>query len=61
MVLVPALIATITPVARNILRTEGVLLVQVPPPVAEPNVVVEPSHNMADPVIAAGDGYTDNV
>ena len=47
-----------TPVAGSTVATAGVALLHVPPAVASPNVVVDPTHTERVPVIAAGNGLT---
>ena len=57
MVMLPAATPVTTPVPE-IVALEGLLLLHVPPEVASASVVVKPSHTLAVPVIAAGNGLT---
>ena len=50
-----------TPVVDPTLAIAGVLLVHVPPLVVLLNVIVEPVHTLLAPVMAAGEGLTDEV
>ncbi len=50
-VVVPAATPVATPVVEEIVATEGLLLNQPPPVVAIVKLVVEPTHNVALPVI----------
>jgi hypothetical protein len=47
-----------TPVAEPTVPIAVALLLQVPPDVVQPNVVVLPAHTVETPVMAAGMGLT---
>jgi hypothetical protein len=53
---VPAETPVTTPVAGSTVATPGVALLHVPSSVASLSVIVEPSHTLERPVIAAGKG-----
>jgi hypothetical protein len=55
---VPAVMPKATPDDEPIVAIEAVLLLQVPPPVELLSVVVEPTHTLNEPPIAAGLGLT---
>jgi hypothetical protein len=61
MVLVPAATPVVTPVAATTVALGSVLLLHVPPAVADASVVVRPTHTAAVPVIAAGSAFTVSV
>ena len=58
MVVVPAATPVTTPVPPITVATDEVLLVQVPPALVLPRVVVKPAHTFMVPVMAAGNGLT---
>jgi hypothetical protein len=63
MVAVPIDMPVTIPVANPTSATEGLLLLQVPPPVASLKVMLPPRHTVALPVTGEGNGSTimDNV
>ena len=54
---VTALSVAVLPVALS-MHTDGVVWLHVPPGLASVRVVLVPTHNTADPLIAAGSGLT---
>ena len=53
------LTTVLVPVAVPVVATAMSLLLQVPPPVVLLNVVIDPAHNVAVPLMAAGAATTD--
>jgi hypothetical protein len=58
MVVVPCELPVSTPVPATIVATAVLLLLQVPPGVALVRVTVLPTHTLAGPLIAPGNGLT---
>ena len=55
---IPAATPVTTPVVAPTVAVDVAPLLQVPPGVISPKVVVAPTHMLVVPVIAAGDGLT---
>ena len=54
---VPAATPDTTGEEEPIVAVPGLPLVHVPPGVPSPNVIVDPAHTLAPPVITAGNGF----
>ena len=53
----PPAIAVIVPDVWSIIALAALLLLQVPPMIASVNVVVDPAHNICEPLIVVGTAF----